>query len=196
MAWILHVDWNSRLNATRSQLPCDYANEYTCLIYGPDTPSTIPYNSFSAFDVVDVVLTLAVATPCMGRAPHWFWITCLYLETQCVTYLFSTYQTATISGGRTGSNSMLAWSSIQAGTTELVCNLHVPLRTVQRSPWGLAVSTPKCRPRNDLRHLVPPRIQDEIRLKNRIMMQCRITMNTSFNAEVNRLNGSVTRHRN
>jgi hypothetical protein len=37
-----HVDWNSRLSTRRGKLLRDYADEKTCLIFGPDTPTTNP----------------------------------------------------------------------------------------------------------------------------------------------------------
>ena len=39
-----HVDWNSRLTTTRGRLLRDYVDKTSCLIYGPNTPTTIPYN--------------------------------------------------------------------------------------------------------------------------------------------------------
>jgi len=39
-----HVDWNSRLNTRRGKLLRDYADEDSCLIFGPDSPTTNPYN--------------------------------------------------------------------------------------------------------------------------------------------------------
>jgi hypothetical protein len=40
-----HVDWNSRLT-TRSRKPLrDYADENACLNFGPDNPTTNPYNN-------------------------------------------------------------------------------------------------------------------------------------------------------
>jgi hypothetical protein len=43
-----HVDWNSRLTTTRGKLLRDYARGNSCLIYGPDSPTTVPYNSSAA----------------------------------------------------------------------------------------------------------------------------------------------------
>jgi len=39
-----HVDWNSRLNTRRVKLLRDYADENSCLTFGPDSPTTIPHN--------------------------------------------------------------------------------------------------------------------------------------------------------
>ena len=35
-----HVDWNSRLATRLGKLLRDYADENSCLIFGPDTPTT------------------------------------------------------------------------------------------------------------------------------------------------------------
>ena len=53
---------NSRLN-TRARLLRDYGNEHCCLIYGPDTPTAIPYNFSATTDVLDIVLTKGPDTP-------------------------------------------------------------------------------------------------------------------------------------
>jgi len=51
-----HKDWNSRL-ITRGRLGCNYTSENSCLIYGSDTPTTLPYNSSTTPDVLDIVFT-------------------------------------------------------------------------------------------------------------------------------------------
>ena len=38
-----HVDWNSRLTTRRGKLLRDYADENSCLTFGPDTPTINPY---------------------------------------------------------------------------------------------------------------------------------------------------------
>jgi len=38
-------NWNLRLNKRWGKLLRDYADENSCLIFGPDTPTTNPYNS-------------------------------------------------------------------------------------------------------------------------------------------------------
>jgi exonuclease III len=40
-----HKDWNSRLTTARGSLPRDYADRNSCLIYGPDSPTTAPYTT-------------------------------------------------------------------------------------------------------------------------------------------------------
>jgi hypothetical protein len=57
---------------------------------------------------------------------------------------------------------------------------------------ALAASTPKRCPRDDPRPPIPARIQDEIRLKNRLRRQWQITRDPTLKAMVNRLQRSVT----
>jgi hypothetical protein len=58
---------------------------------------------------------------------------------------------------------------------------------------ALAASTPKSRPRDDPRPLIPAGIHDEIRLKNRLRRRWQVTRDTAQKDEVNRLQRSVTR---
>jgi hypothetical protein len=52
-----HVDWNSRLITRRGKFLRDYADGNSCLILGPDSPTTIPYNPSATPDVLDIVIT-------------------------------------------------------------------------------------------------------------------------------------------
>ena len=58
-----HVDWNSRLITTSSRCLLDYSNDNPCLIYGPQTPTTIQYNSSATPDVLHMVITKGLAIP-------------------------------------------------------------------------------------------------------------------------------------
>jgi len=60
-----HVDWNSRLNTRRGKLLREYADENSCLIFGPDTPTTNPYNPLVTPDVLDIVITRASHSRCI-----------------------------------------------------------------------------------------------------------------------------------
>jgi hypothetical protein len=53
-----HVDWYTRLITSGRHL-LHYANENSCLIYAPDTPITVPYNSSATHDVLDMVIAKA-----------------------------------------------------------------------------------------------------------------------------------------
>ena len=52
-----HVDWNSRLRTTRGKLLCDYADSNSCLIFGPDSSTTYPFNPSATPKVLDIVIT-------------------------------------------------------------------------------------------------------------------------------------------
>jgi hypothetical protein len=51
-----HKDWNSRLTTARGLLLRDYADRNSCLIYGPDSPTTAPYTHNATPDVPDIVV--------------------------------------------------------------------------------------------------------------------------------------------
>jgi hypothetical protein len=52
-----HVEWNSRLTTRRGRILRDYADKNSCLIYGPNTPTTVPYCSYATPDVLDIAIT-------------------------------------------------------------------------------------------------------------------------------------------
>jgi endonuclease/exonuclease/phosphatase family metal-dependent hydrolase len=58
-----HTDWNSRLTTSRGSLLRDYAIRNTCLIYGPDSPTTAPYRHNATPDVVDIVIVKDFVLP-------------------------------------------------------------------------------------------------------------------------------------
>jgi hypothetical protein len=57
---------------------------------------------------------------------------------------------------------------------------------------ALSVSTPKCRPCDDPRPPIPTKIQEEIRLKNRLRRTWQVTRDPTLKAEVNRMQRSVS----
>jgi hypothetical protein len=52
-----HVDWNSQLTTTKGKPLRDYASGNTFLNYGPDSPTTHPYNCTATPDVLDIART-------------------------------------------------------------------------------------------------------------------------------------------
>jgi len=58
-----HVGWNSRLSTRRGKLPRDYADGKSCMIFGPDTSTTNPYNPLATPDVLDIVITKNLTSP-------------------------------------------------------------------------------------------------------------------------------------
>jgi hypothetical protein len=57
-----YLDWKLRLS-TRPGKIRDYANENSCLMFGPDNPTTNPYNSSATPDVLDIVITKDLPYP-------------------------------------------------------------------------------------------------------------------------------------
>ena len=51
-----HVDWNTRLSKRRGKLLSAYADGNSSLIFGPDSPTTYPYNPSVTPDVLDVII--------------------------------------------------------------------------------------------------------------------------------------------
>jgi hypothetical protein len=57
------VDRNSRLITRMWKLLRDYADKNSCLIFGLDSPTTIPYNPSATPDVLDIVITRLIHSP-------------------------------------------------------------------------------------------------------------------------------------
>ena len=58
-----HVEWNSRLITRRGKFLRDYADGNSCLISGPNTPTTSPYNPSGTPDVLDIAVTKDLPFP-------------------------------------------------------------------------------------------------------------------------------------
>jgi len=60
-----NIDWNYSEIKTRGRLLRDYADENSCLIYGPSIPTTVPYNSSATPDALDIVITKTWSLQCI-----------------------------------------------------------------------------------------------------------------------------------
>ena len=58
-----HVDWNSRLNTRWRKLLLDYADENSCLVFRPDSPTTNPHNPSVTPHVLDIAITKQLTYP-------------------------------------------------------------------------------------------------------------------------------------
>jgi hypothetical protein len=58
-----HVDFNSRLNTRQGKPLRNYADENSCLIFGPDAPTTNPYRSNATPDVLDIAIVKVYPFP-------------------------------------------------------------------------------------------------------------------------------------
>ena len=75
-----HVEWNSRMTTRRGKLLRDYADVNSCLIFGPDTPTTNPYNHSVTPDVLDIVITQNLPFPL-------YLTSCSALSSDCVSLI-------------------------------------------------------------------------------------------------------------
>ena len=58
-----YVNWNSQLSTRRGKLLHDYADENSSLIFGPDSPTTTPYNPSVIPDLLEIVITKNLSFP-------------------------------------------------------------------------------------------------------------------------------------
>ena len=58
-----HKDWNSRVNSCRGELLQEYVSTNSCIVYGPTTHITAPFNSSNLPDVLDIVVVKDFVLP-------------------------------------------------------------------------------------------------------------------------------------
>ena len=162
-----HLDCNSRLITKRRRRLRDYANDYSCLIYGPDTNNHYPHSSATP-NVLENVLTKDLVTPmylttCSAHSSDHL----LILTKENIDHSFLISRTTPISEGPTASNSIRLEARIPS-TTKLRNRVEIATCVEEVSSAiieALEASAPKSRPRDNPRPLIPARIQDDIRLK-------------------------------
>jgi hypothetical protein len=189
-----HVHWNSRLTIVRGKR--DYADRHSCFIHGLDSPTTVPYNPSATPDVLDIAVTKNLLTPVHLTA-------CSALSSDHLPILIdTTCRSSFLNHPDHPDFKRTDWSKFQACLDNII-----PFNTktadeegidacvgsiTSAISWALEVSTPKSRPRADPRTPIPARIQDEIRLKNRLRRQWQLTRDPALKTEVNPLQRSVT----
>jgi hypothetical protein len=195
-----HVDLNSRLTTTRVKFLRDHASGNSCLIYGPDSPTTVPYNSSATPHVIDIVITKDLTFPVYLMA-------CSALSSDHLSVLIDTTCRSSIRNmpGRPDYR-RTDWVKFQSSLEDRLPS--TPLRPNEGEIdtcveemssailEALAAPNPESRPRDDPRPPIPACIQDEIRPKNRLRRQWQITRDPALKAEVNRLQRSVTHQPN
>jgi hypothetical protein len=192
-----HVDWNSRMTTRRGKLLRDYAEGNSCLIFGPDIPTTNPYKPSVTPDVLDVVLTQKLSFPV-------YLTLCSALSSDHLPVLIDTAcRSSFLHPPDRPDFRRTDWAKFQTHleeqipfNPELSNGMAIDTRIENFSGAvlkALEASTPKRRPRDDPRPPIPAGIQDEIRLKNRLRRRWQITRDHALKAEVNRLQRSVTR---
>jgi len=194
-----HVDWNSRLNTRRRKHLREYADGNSSLIFGPDSPTTNPFNPLVTPDVLDIVMTKNLSFPV-------YLTSCSALSSDHLPVLVDTaYRLSFLNPPDRPDLRRTDWASFQTQLEELIpfdSELHeMAIDTCVENFSGAVLkaptaSTPKRHRRDEPRPPVPAGMQDEIRLKNRLRRQWQITRDPALKAEVNRLQRSVTRRLN
>jgi len=195
-----HVDWKSRLSTRKGNLLRDYADENSCLIFGPDFPTTNPYNPSATPDDLDMVITKNLASPV-------YLTSCSALSSYHLPVLIDTTCRSSFQHPPDRPDCRRTdWVNFQTHLEDQIPfhpELHngIAIDTCVEKISGavlkaLADSTPKCRPRGDPRPPIPAGIHDEIRLKTRLRRQWQVTRDPAVRAEVKRLQRSVTRRLN
>jgi hypothetical protein len=156
----------------------DYAEKDSCLIRGPNSPTTVPYDSFATPDILDIVITKDLSTPkyvttCSAlNSDH----LPILIDTECQSFFlnlpdrpdlwktdWSKFQMCLETG-------IPSTSDLQDEPTIDTC---VKGLTTAISK-AFADSPPKCRQGSDPRPSIPARIQDEIRMKTGCDGSCRL----------------------
>jgi hypothetical protein len=160
-----HLDWNSRLVTKIGRPLRDYADN-SCLIYGPNKPTTIPHNPSATPDVLEIVITKDLVTPV-------YLTTCSAMSWDHLPILID---------ARSGSSFLnipdlrrtdwsMFYACLEAGlppNPDLPNEMAIDACVKELSSAiskALAESNPKCRPRDNPRPPILARIQDGIRLK-------------------------------
>jgi len=169
-----HVDWNSRLSTRWGKLLRDYADGNSCLIFGPDIPTTNLYNPLATPDVLDIVITQNLTTPV-------YLTSCSALSSDHLPVLIDTTCRSSFQHPPDRPEFRRTdWANFQThleDQIQLDPELHdgMAIDTCVENFGAvlkaLAASTPKCRPRADPRPPIPAGIQDEMGLKNRLRRQ-------------------------
>jgi hypothetical protein len=191
-----HVDWNSKLTTVRGKLLRDYADRHSCLIHGPDTPTTVPYNPSATPDVLDIALTKNLRTPVHLTV-------CSALSSDHLPVLIdTTCRSSFLNPPDRPDFKRTDWPRFQACLDNVIpfntettdeAGIDTCVESLTSAISGaLEVSAPKSRPHADPRPPIPACIQDEIRLKNRLRRQWQLSRDPALKAEVNRLQRSVT----
>jgi hypothetical protein len=186
-----HEEWNSRLTTRLLKLLRDYAEVKSCLIFGPDTTTTNPHKHSATPDDLDIEITKNLNFPV-------YLTSCSALSSDNLPVLIDTACRSSFQHPPDGSDfSRIDWANFQTHLEDQIpfdLELHNGLvidKCVENFSGAvlkaLAVSTHKCRPRDDPRPPIPTGIQDEIRLKDRLRRRWQVTRDPALKADFNRL---------
>jgi hypothetical protein len=191
-----HKDWNSRLTTARRSLQRYYADRNSCLIYGPDSPTTASYTHNATPEVLDIdvvkdfVLPVHLTVCAALSSDHLHILTDsswrssfhnLPHRPDFTRMEWAEFQ-ACLEHRRPGNPAVVDEEAIDKCLEELTSAIHE----------ATAASAPRRRPRADPRPPLPASIRDEIRLKTRLRRHWQITRDPALKVQINRLQRSVT----
>jgi len=187
-----HVDWNSRLSTRRGKLLRDYADGTSCLIFGPDSPTTSPYNTSATPDVLDIVITREL--PSSVHLSSCSALSSIHLPLLIDNMCRSSFQHPTDRPDIRRTDGAKLQTHLELHNC---MDINTCVENYSGAKLGaLETSTPKHHPIGDTRPQIPAGIQDEIRLKNRLRRRWQVSRNPALKTEVTRLQRSVTRRLN
>ena len=181
-------------------LLCNYSDENSCLIFEPVIPNTNPYNPSSTPDYFDIVIArdLPFLVYLTSYSP-------LSLD-QLPVLIDTTFRSFFQYPRDRHDFRRTDWINFQTHMEDDIpfdLELHngVSIDTCVENFSGdvlqtSAASTPKWRPRAGPRPPIPADIQDEIRLMSRQRWQWQVARVPTVNADVHRLQKSLTRRFN
>jgi hypothetical protein len=153
-----HGEWNSRLTKKRGKFLRDYADGNSCLIFGPITPTTNPYNASASPNFLDIVITRNLTSPV-------YLTSCCALSSDHLPVLIDTTCRSSFLPPHRPDFRRTDWANFQThledqipSDPELHSGMAIDACVGEFSGVvlkALAASTPKCRPRADPRPPIP-----------------------------------------
>ena len=195
-----HVEWNYRLITKRGRLLSGYAVKNSYLIYGPNTPTAVPYNPSATPNVLDIAISKDLVSPV-------YLTTCFVLSSDHIPILIdkpcrSPFLTPPDRPDMRRIDSPNFQACLEAGhpsNPDLPNEVAIDTCVKELSSAiskALTDYTPKCCPRAETQPSLPVHIQDEITPENQLRRQWQITRGPSLKADVNLLQRSVTNQLN
>jgi hypothetical protein len=191
-----YKDWNSRLTAAKGSLFRDYADRNSCLIYGPGSPTTVPYTHNATPDVLDRVVDKVFVLPVHLTV-------CAALSSDHLPVLIGTSCRSSFHNLPDRPDfTRIDWAAFQACLEHTLPGNPVVVdeEAIDKCLEDLtssiheakAASVPRRRTRADPRPPLPASIQEEMHLKNRLRRQWQIMRYPALKSVINRLQRSRT----
>ena len=190
-----HKDWNSRVNSRRGELLREYVSTNSCIVHGPTTHTTAPFNSANLPDVLDIVVVKDFVLPVNLTVCH-------ALSSDHLPVLVDTPCRASFQVPPDLPNlKRVDWAHFQdhlaaglPGETrvETMEDIDASLETLTKAIQdALRVAAPKRRPDEDRSRPVPPFILVKIREKNWLRRTWLVTRDPATKLRINQLQRQI-----